>query len=134
MLIAEKYLRILLWLIALHSLIVAILLIGLGEEGMGFFGFTTGNPFFRVQAGVFHLVMCFAYLLAASAPLKNKGLLMLIVAAKFIALFYLLIYYFFIEAILTLLLSGLADGLMGGLVILLWQASSPGSKNKKAHG
>lgn len=121
---AEKYLRILLWLIAFHSLVAGILLTGLDEKGIGFFGFSGGSSFFRVQGGVFHLVMCLAYLLAASAPLKNKGLLIFIVSAKFIALAYLLLYYFIVDPILTLLLSGLGDGFMGLLVWLLWRKAS----------
>jgi hypothetical protein len=65
--------------------------------------------------------MCVAYLLAAR-DIYNTGLIIFIIVAKVIATIYLLIYYFMIDQILTILLSGIADGLMALLVGLLWQA------------
>ncbi|MEN8226358.1 MAG: hypothetical protein ABFS05_13465 [Bacteroidota bacterium] len=130
---AEKYLKILLWLIALHSFVVAMLLIFLGEEGMQYFGFSSGNSFFQVQGGVFHVVMCTAYLLAARKPSNNKGLILFIITAKLIAMLYLLIYYFCCEAVITVLLSGIGDGLMGLLLMLLWLKMHAKTK-EDAHG
>ena len=56
-------------------------------------------------------------------PNKNTSLIIFIISAKFIATFYLLLYYFLTDAILTILLSGIADGLMGFAVLLLWRST-----------
>ena len=115
-----KYLRILLWLIAAHSFTVALFLIMLSDEGMRFFGFSGGNPFFQVQGGVFHIVMCTAYLLAATDLRSARKLILFIIGAKTTAAIYLLIYFAFIDQICMVLISGLADGVMALLVFLLW--------------
>lgn len=117
---AEIYLKILLRLIAVHSFTVAMCLILLGQDGIRFFGFDSGNPFFQVQGGVFHLVMCVAYILASLDPIKKTDLIFFIIAAKFIATIYLCIYYFVITPVPAILLSGVADGLMGLAVYLLY--------------
>jgi hypothetical protein len=117
---AGKYLHILLWLIALHSFIAGCLLILLGNSGISYFGFPEGNQFFQVQGGVFHLVMCVAYILAAKEP-SNSKLIILVILAKSIAFTYLLIYYFAVDPIITVLLSGIADGVMAFLVWFLWR-------------
>jgi len=116
-----KYLRIFLWLIALHSFTVAVFLIFLNEEGIRYFGFTGGNPFFQVQGGVFHIVMCVAYILAAADLASGRKLIIFIIWAKTIALVYLLVYYFFIDGITMVLVSGLADGIMALIIFLLWK-------------
>ena len=126
---AGKYLRLLLWLIAFHSLIVGCLLILLGNSGIVYFGFPEGNQFFQVQGGVFHLVMCLAYLIAAHDT-GNSKLIFFIIGAKSIATVYLLIYYFFVAPVLTIMLSGLADGIMAVLVAVLWKAAT----KEVAHG
>jgi len=79
---AEIYLKILLWLIAIHSFTVAIFLIFLGPDGIRFFGFDSGNPFFQAQGGVFHMVMCVAYIMASKKPLKRSDLILFIIVAK----------------------------------------------------
>ena len=129
---ARKYLKILLWLIAIHSFCVAFLLILLGDEGMAIFGFPGGNRFFQVQGGVFHIVMCVAYVLASLDIKKSRPLIIFIVSAKFIATFYLLAYYLLFDPILTILLSGLADGIMGIAVLLLWQKLKKGKEPANA--
>lgn len=117
----SAYLRILLWLIALHSFTVAFLLILLGEECMQFFGFPAGNAFFQVQGGIFHIVMCVAYILAAVNLGQSRLLIIFIITAKSIAATYLMLYYFLVNPILLVLVSGIADGLMGLAVLLLWR-------------
>lgn len=126
---SSKYLKIFLWLIAIHSFTVSLLLIFLGNEGIRFFGFPEGNQFFQVQGGVFHLVMCVAYILASLNIGKNALLIIFIISAKFIATAYLLIYYLFFDPVITILLSGLADGLMGLLVLLLWNVYNKEAKH-----
>lgn len=116
---ALRSLRLFLWFMAIHSFIVGLLLLVLNGEMIGFFGFAGGEAFFRIQGGVFHLVMCVAYCLAALRPYGGRPLIILIIAAKFMAFAYLLIYYFVADPILVLLLSGIGDGLMGLAVLLL---------------
>lgn len=115
-----KYLRIVLWLIALHSFIVAMLLIFLPEEGIRYFGFPDGNPFFQVQGGVFHIVMCIAYIMAAVELRSARKLIQFIIGAKSTAFLYLLIYFIFVDPIAIVLVSGIGDGLMSLLVYILW--------------
>ncbi len=126
---ASKYLKILLWLIAIHSFTAGLFLIFLGEEGIQIFGFPAGNQFFQLQGGVFHIVMCVAYILASLDVPWNRKLIIFIISAKFIAFVYLLIYYFLFDHIMMVLISGIADGLMGLLVFLLWKESRKGADN-----
>jgi hypothetical protein len=118
---AERLLSLGLFLIALHSLLVGLLLIILGAEAMGYFGFDQEKTFFQTQGGIFHIVMVIAYMIAALRMKENKGLLYFIITAKFIALTYLLVYFFLVENILILLLSGILDGIMGIFVLILLQ-------------
>ena len=118
-----KYFRVILWLIALHSFIVAMLLIFLPEEGIRYFGFTDGNPFFQVQGGVFHIVMCIAYVMAAIDLSSGRKLIIFIIGAKSLAFLYLMIYFIFIDPIPILLISGIGDGIMALVVYLLWVRS-----------
>jgi len=132
--LAEKYLKIFLWLIAIHSFTVAIFLISLSPDGIRFFGFDSGNPFFQVQGGVFHLVMCVAYILASKSPLKRPDLILFIIVAKSIATIYLLIYYFVFAPVLSILLSGIADGLMGIAVFLLYHLAREQNNGRMIDG
>ena len=118
MLITARNFSVLLWLIAIHSMLVGLLLITIGESGIQYFGFSSGNEFFQVQGGVFHLVMCVAYILTATELRRSKRLVIFIIAAKSIALVYLLVYYFMVDAILIIFLAGIADGLMALLVAI----------------
>ena len=59
------YLRIILWIFVLHTTGVATGLCLLPTEYLVYFGFEGyQGHFFQTQAGVFHLVMAVAYLLA----------------------------------------------------------------------
>lgn len=113
-------LKILLWLIALHSCIVGILLISLGDEGMRFFGFDEGNPFFQIQGGIFHLVMCIAYLMASYDVITNRRLVIFIILAKCMASVYLLCYFSFVSEIPIILYAGLAEGFIAIAVLILY--------------
>ena len=65
--------------------------------------------------------MCVAYVLASLKVKKSKALIVFIICAKFIATFYLLIT---ISCSIPSSLScypGLADGLMGLAVFMLWK-------------
>ncbi len=114
-----KLLRIFLYLIALHSFCVGLGLIIIPFEYFGFFGFEGyhGN-FFRVQGGVFHIVMCGAYLPAAIDPVRNSLLIRFSIFAKFTATVFLLSYCLIVETVWMVLVSGGMDFFM--CLLLLW--------------
>ncbi len=111
------WLKIILWLIAIHSIIVGVLLICLPISGYHFFGFNVEEKFFPTQGGIFHIVMSIAYIMAAKRLGKDTGLVIFSYIAKFIATAFLVFYYFIFDNILTILFSGIGDLIMG-LIIL----------------
>jgi hypothetical protein len=112
-------LSLILWLVALHSTAVACGLILLPPEQMHQFGYSLHHErFFEVQAGVFHLVLVVAYSLSAARPHRYTGLVLLSIIAKFMATVFLFTYYLFVDAIWMVLFSGVADLLMG--LLILW--------------
>ena len=116
-------LSILLWLVALHSLVVGLGLVLVPPDTMRLFGYSHYQErFFSVQAGVFHFVLVVAYSLAAAAPRRFTGLLILSVAAKFIATVFLFIYFLSVDHIWVVLLSGIADLAMGLAILWFWLA------------
>ena len=82
------------------------------------FGYSSVNePFFKVQAGVFHIVMVAAYLIAAYNPANNRVMLFYTVMIKFIATVFLVICFVFVNPVIVILLSGIGDFIIG-LVLL----------------
>jgi hypothetical protein len=114
-----KVFRVFLWLVAIHTFCVGMGLIVLPLDLYGFFGFEGYHGiFFKIQAGIFHFVMCGAYIPAALNPHRNKSLILFAVFAKFTATVFLISYSLFAESIWMVLFSGIFDFLMG--VIILW--------------
>jgi hypothetical protein len=115
----KKMLRIFLILICIHSFSVGLGLILIPLDYFSLFGFEgyTGN-FFKIQGGIFHIVMCGAYLPAAINPVKNIILLRFAIFAKFTATVFLISYCLLVEPVWMVWLSGLLDFLMG--LLLLW--------------
>ena len=114
-----KLLRIFLVMVALHSFFVGVGLIIIPLDYFGFFGFEGYQGiFFKIQGGVFHIVMCGAYIPAAVDPFRNRILIRFSIFAKFSATIFLLSYALFVEMVWMALVSGLFDFLMGG--ILVW--------------
>jgi hypothetical protein len=118
----RSLLSVLLYLIALHSFCVGLALIILPLPVLEHFGYAgyAGN-FFKAQGGIFHIVMSIIYVVAARDIDKNRILIYLTLTAKFIATIFLLGYYFIFEQIWMVLVSGIADFLMGLCVFLLWR-------------
>ena len=113
-----KYLKLYLWLVALHSFCVGMGLIFIPLSYFDLFGF--GNyqgDFFKIQAGVFHMVMVIAYVMAAIEPVKNRMMIVYSIFAKFTATLFLLSYTIFGSMIWMVLVSGIADCIMG-LILL----------------
>lgn len=115
----DRLLRFFLYLVALHSFCVGLGLIIMPFEYFKFFGFEGyhGN-FFRIQGGVFHIVMCGAYIPASINPVRNSALMRFSIFAKFTATVFLFSYCLFVEPVWMVLVSGGMDFLMG--IMLVW--------------
>jgi len=117
---ADTLMRIFLYLVALHSFLVGLLLMLLPPDIMTLFGYALVNErFFQIQAGVFHLVMVLAYLMAASDPARRQILVIFIYRVKFLATVFLFSYALFVQSSLTIIGSGLGDLIMGAIVLFL---------------
>ncbi|OQX77633.1 MAG: hypothetical protein B6D61_06890 [Bacteroidetes bacterium 4484_249] len=79
--ISAKLLKLFLWLIAIHSFMVGMLLIFLPAADLAFFGFNVIEKFFSIQGGVFHVVMSIAYVIAATNHSKSDLLIYFSIAA-----------------------------------------------------
>ena len=114
-----KLLKVFLFLVAIHSFCVGVGLIAIPLENFDFFGFVGYRGiFFKIQGGVFHIVMCGAYIPAALDPIKNDSLIRFSVFAKFTATVFLLSYTFLAEMAWMVLVSGILDFVIG--MILFW--------------
>ena len=108
---APRPLALVLCLAAAHSAAVGLGLILIPADLLPRFGLAaTTEPFFRVQAGVFHFVMVLVYLMAASRARRAPGLVLLSLVAKVTATVFLLTYYFLVHGAWMILASGLGDG------------------------
>ncbi|HUV31367.1 MAG TPA: hypothetical protein VMY05_09795 [Acidobacteriota bacterium] len=115
---ARKRLVVVLWLVAIHSILVGLSLIFIPAAAMPFFGFQVySEGFFPVQGGVFHLVLAVAYGLGASDPGRFRGLVVLSIVAKFMATIFLFAYYLFVDRVWMVLGSGIGDCMMGSLIL-----------------
>ena len=114
-----KLLKIFLILVAFHSFCVGLGLILIPFDYFELFGFSgySGN-FFKIQAGIFHIVMCGAYVSAARDPVGNKTMIQFSIFAKVIATVFLISYALFINMVWIVLASGIFDFLMGS--VLIW--------------
>ena len=120
---ASKRFTLLFWLIALHSFLVGWLLILHPARLIHMFGFhPIDNDFFPVQGGVFHVLMSLFYLAVARRWEGYRSLVNLSIIIKASALFFLLSYYFFMERILIVLISGLVDGIMAGVMLAAYHS------------
>ena len=116
---ARGQLQILLWLVALHSLAVGVGLLLHPAGLLARAGYApVGEPFFPSQGGVFHFVMAVGYALGARDPERNEALIRFAVVVKFMALAFLVAYWLAHRQLLVVLGSGLADGVMG--LLILW--------------
>jgi hypothetical protein len=114
---ASKRLSLLFWLIALHSFLVGWLLILHPAGLIEMLGFNPiDNHFFPVQGGVFHILMSILYLAVARRWECYRWLINFSILVKSGALVFLLSYFFFMEPILMVLISGIVDGIMAGVI------------------
>ena len=112
----------LLWLFVAHTSCVAIGLFVLPGSYLPYFGFEDyQGRFFQMQAGVFHLVMGVAYLLAIYHGEREAWFVYFAVLAKSIAFLFLVIYFVLFEQIWMVIFSACADGGMGLLLLLIYR-------------
>ncbi len=117
----ETQLKVFLWLIALHSLLVGIGLILFPPSYLEFFGFHNHNySFFQAQGGVFHIVMCIAYVMAIKFMYKSPGLIIFSISAKSMATLFLIIYYVFWESSWMIIMSAFGDAVMAAMLYFLY--------------
>lgn len=119
-----RFLSWFLWLVMLHSLGVGIGLIFMPGSWMSFFGFEPYvQNFYQAQGGIFHIVMCVAYSIAAIDNKKYEVLISFSIIAKFIAFVFLLLYFVLVDQAWIIIFSSIGDGLMGTVILLLYQAN-----------
>jgi hypothetical protein len=109
-------------LVAFHSLVMSLILLTQPAALMQFAGFGHDcERFFPAQSGIFHLLMFVVYLTGAIHIEKYYYFIVLSIFVKAVAAFFLLIYCFVVEFKWVILLSGIADGIMGLMIFTaLW--------------
>ena len=111
--------RLVLIIIALHSLILGLGLILFPRALIPLFGFgVPAENFFFLQSGMFYCIMAIAYAMLGLWPERKEGLMLLTFFAKFLTTIFLLSFYFLSGGAWTLLLSALLDFIMG--LAILW--------------
>lgn len=116
----EKLLLVFLYLIAIHSFVVGVVLIVLPPSDLAFFGFEIIEKFFSTQGGVFHIVMSIAYVLAAIHLGRSELLIYFSIAAKCTATVFLFAYFFLKNQIWMILFSGVGDFIMAIVLLTLF--------------
>ncbi len=113
----DKLLSMVLWIVAFHTLVVGLILITQPAVLMRFAGFGTGcDHFFPAQGGVFHLLVFVIYMMGAIQVEKYYYFIVFSIFVKAVATLFLLIYCFAVEFKWVVLLSGIADGIMGLMI------------------
>lgn len=113
----RRFLRLILWLVAVHSTGVGLALIVRPPTLMEWAGYARGaEPFFAIQNGVFHLVLAIGYAWGAVQPVRGRCLIVFTVVVKSAAAVFLLLYYFAFDPRWVILISGVGDGLMAVVV------------------
>ena len=106
------------WIVAIHSFIVGLGLIIQHPDIMKFSGFgTCSECFFPAQGGIFHMIMSFAYILAAVDLDKYFSLAFFSIIVKLCATIFLFTYYFFVDPIWMVFASGIQDGILFILIL-----------------
>ncbi|MEJ2655862.1 MAG: hypothetical protein P8012_01535 [Desulfobacterales bacterium] len=118
----NRLLSTVLWLVAFHSLAMGLILIAQPAALMHAAGFGSDcGHFFPAQGGVFHLLMFVVYLMGAIHIEKYYYFIVFSIFVKAVATFFLIIYCFAVEFKWVVLLSGIADGLMGLMIFMALQ-------------
>ena len=117
--LSETYERALIFLIALHSIIVGVMLLFFAEWAVDFAGWSGADPIFFIwQAGAFHLVLAAGYLVEYS---RTKTISLLLIA-KTTAFVFLIGGSLLADTPWSVWFSGLADGAMALTAYLVHRA------------
>ena len=113
----QSLLRLTVILIAAHSIILGIILMAAPVQLLSLFGWSIDcHRFFLQQAGVFHILLGFVYLIEFFAYQNVRALLI----GKGMAVLFLSIQYVWFVPELGVLLSDCIDASMAVLTLLLW--------------
>ena len=122
--LTPTYERTLIFLIALHSIIVGVMLIFFSEWAVEFAGWSGADPIFFIrQAGAFHFVLVAGYLVEYS---RTRTITLLLIA-KTTAFVFLIGGSMLADTPWSVWFSGLADGAMGLVAYLVHRAVWSGS-------
>ena len=117
--LTETHERLLIILIALHSIIVGVMLLFFAEWAVKFAGWSGADPvFFIWQAGIFHFVLATGYLVEYS----RTQTISLLLIAKTTAFVFLIGGNLLAETPWSVWFSGLADGAMALTAFLVHRA------------
>lgn len=120
----KKYLSYFLFLISVHSFAVGVGLLFISPSILEFFGLVDyKESFFQAQGGVFHIAMSVAYLMAGINIHKSVRLIQFIITVKLIAFVFLVFYFVFVFPAWLILFSGIGDGVMGAIILILYRLS-----------
>jgi len=118
----DKLLRIVLWMVALHSFSMGLTLIAQPTFLMKMAGFgQTCDRFFPTQGGIFHMLMAVAYLMGAVNIEKYYYIIIFSIIVKATATFFLMLYCFAVDFKWIILLSGIGDFIMGLMIFIALQ-------------
>jgi hypothetical protein len=116
---SDRFLSTVLWLVAVHSIVIGLALITQPVILMEWSGFRSEyESFFPTQGGVFHLLMTVAYVMGAINGQKYHYLIVFSIVVKAVATAFLLIYCFAVEFKWAILIFGLVDGVMGAMIFI----------------
>lgn len=128
----KKYLSYFLFLISVHSFAVGVGLLFISPSILEFFGLVDyKESFFQAQGGIFHIAMSVAYAMAGLNIEKSIRLIQFIILLKVIAFVFLVFYFVFVLPAWLILLSGIGDGIMGGILLILYRLSDLKKLNTK---
>ena len=114
--LGESYERVLIILIALHSIVVGVMLLVFPEWAVEFAGWPGADPIFFIrQAGVFHFVLAAGYLVEYS---RTQTITLLLIA-KTTAFVFLVGGSLFGDTPWSVWFSGFADGAMALVAFLV---------------
>jgi hypothetical protein len=97
-------------------------MIALPCDIMQIFGFSVTDRFFQTQGGVFHIVICMAYVFITIDIEKGKYLSIFSFSAKFIATIFLLLYYILDNDSIIIIISCVGDFIMGCVIYLFYKS------------
>ena len=127
--LTETHERLLVFLIALHSIIVGTMFLAAPQWTMRFAGWhAIDPPFFAYQAGIFHFVLATAYLLEY---IRYRGVSILI-TAKVIAFVFLITATIIDPIPWAVWTSGILDGIMA--LVVWWVHRTVGSQESTVGG